>query len=435
MTLRSVSLLLVLASFASAQTRKLSPKDLPPSAFKLVSLKVTGNQRYTPDEITEISGLKLGQTVGDAEFKAAVQHLGDSGVFTDVAYSYQYAPDGTRLTFQVTEADKLVPARFDNIVWYSDEDLLAKLRERVPLFRGELPVAGNLPDKVSDALQALMDERGVKGRIDYLRSSAKEDGPISSFLYTIKGTDMRIRNVDFSGATAAELPLLQAAAKPIQGADYARSRLRVQEDKNLRPIYLARGYLKARFADAQAKVVDDTSNPTQVDVTFPVTPGVQYKTTEVQLAGATAFPASQLQPMIHLPAGQPANAVQLLDDLDAIKKLYGTKGYMTASFDPMPEMDEAQATVKYVIDVNEGSVYKMGDLTIEGLDRQTTSRLVEAWQLRGGEPYDAGYPKRFFLETAREISGMGGWNITTNESLDEKNKVVDVTIRYDPKPR
>ena len=71
MTFRHLFLLLVLASLAPAQTRKLSPRDLPPSAFKLIAVKVTGNQRYTPEEITEIAGLKLGQTVGDADFKAA----------------------------------------------------------------------------------------------------------------------------------------------------------------------------------------------------------------------------------------------------------------------------------------------------------------------------------------------------------------------------
>lgn len=432
---RYLSLLLVLASFAPAQTRKLSPKDLPPSAFKLVAVKVTGTQRYTPQEITEVAGLQLGQTVGDADFKAAAQHLGDTGAFTDVAYSFQYATDGTRLTFQVTEADNLVPARFDNVVWYSDEELLAKLHERVPLYHGQLPVAGNLPDKVSDALQALVEERGIHGRVDYLRSAAKEDGPIDGFLYSIKGSDIRIRNADFTGASADELPLLETAAKPMQGADYLRSILRVQEDKNLLPIYLARGYLKASFAEAQAKVVADSSNPTLVDVTFPVTPGIQYKTAEVQISGATAFPAAQLQPMIHLPAGQPANAVQLQDDLASIKKLYGNKGYMAAALLPSPELDDTQATVKYVINIREGDVYKMGDLNIEGLDKQTTARLEEAWRLRGGDPYDASYLRRFFAETEREIEGMGGWKITTHESLDDHDKVVDVTIRYDPKPR
>lgn len=433
--LRYLIFLLVLAWFASAQTRKLSPKDLPPSAFKLISVKVTGSQRYSSEEIAEIAGLKLGQTVSDADFKVATQHLGDTGVFTDVGYSYQYATDGTKLIFQVTEADNLVPVRFDNIVWYSDQELLEKLHDRVPLFHGQLPVAGNLADQVSDALQALMIERNVQGRVDYLRAAAKEDGPIDAIVYSIKGPEIRARNIEFSGVLSAESGALQDAAKPIEGAEYLRSRLRVAATRDLLPIYLARGYLKASFGDTQAKVVEESAQKTLVDVIFPVTPGPQYKVTEVEISGEAAFPSNQLKPMIHLRPGEAANAVQLDGDLGAMRKLYGTKGYEAASIHPVPEVDDAQSSVKYLIEINEGSVYKMGELAIEGLDKQTTARLVEDWRLRGGDPYDSSYPSRFLEETGQELSGMGEWNITTHESVDEKDKVVDVTLHYDPKTR
>ena len=433
MKLRSAFLLVLLAT-AFAQTRKLSPRDLPPSAFKLISVKVTGNQRYSPEDITETTGLKLGQTVGDPDFKAAAQHLGDTGAFADVAYSFEYSSEGMRLTFQVTEAANLVPARFDNIVWFADQELVSKLHDRVPLFHGELPISGNLPDQVSDAIQAMLDERNLQARVDYLRSG-KADGPIDSIVYSVKGTDIRIRNIDFSGTAAEDADLLRAAAKPMEGSDYLRSILRVQEDKNFLPIYRSRGYLKASFGDAQPKVVEETPKQTTVDVTFSVTPGVQYKVSGVELSGQTVFPADRLKSLLHLPAGQPANAVRLEEDIQAIRQLYGTKGYMAAALHPTPQMDDSQATVNYAIEVHEGDIYKMGDLTIRGLDRQTTERLQEAWQLRGGDPYDSSYPKRFLEETGREIEGMGEWRVSTREALDDKDKVVDVTIRYDPKPR
>ena len=98
----------------------------------------------------------------------------------------------------------------------------------------------------------------------------------------------------------AELPLLQTAAKDLPGQEYLRSILQVQAEKNLLPIYLQRGYLKAAFAEAEAKVAQENPQETMVDVDFPVDPGRQYKLTQIQWSGNTVFPAEKLQPLIHL---------------------------------------------------------------------------------------------------------------------------------------
>ena len=59
----------------------------------------------------------------------------------------------------------------------------------------------------------------------------------------------------------------------------------LQAEKNFLPVFLARGYLKAAVAEPQPKVAEETPEETLVDVTFPVTPGSQYKVTGVQLSG------------------------------------------------------------------------------------------------------------------------------------------------------
>src|SRR5580704_1263588 len=128
------------------QVNKSSSKALPSTAFKLISVQVKGAKRYKQDEVVAATGLELGQTVGEDDFKRAVQRLGDTGAFTEVAYSFQYSALGTKLELQVSENDQLVPARFDNLVWFTDQELRDKLQARLPLFQGQLPLAGNLAD-------------------------------------------------------------------------------------------------------------------------------------------------------------------------------------------------------------------------------------------------------------------------------------------------
>jgi outer membrane protein insertion porin family len=432
-------LALVLAGFglsaALAQTpRKTAPKDLPPSAFKLIAIKTSGTKRYKPEEILAATGLQIGQTVSEDDFKQAARALGETGAFGDVAYSFEYSAEGTTLELQVQDAEPFVPVRFDNVVWFSDQELLEQLHAQVPLFQGQLPVGGNLADEVSNALQGLLITHNLQGRADYLRA-AKDDGPVEAFVFTVTGPQIHIRNIAFAGAGASELPSLEAAASKLQGADFVRSILRIQEDKNFLPVYLGRGYLKAAFGDAQAKVVQDSPQETAVDVTFPVDPGHQYKLTQLELAGNKSFPAEALRPLIHAPLDQPANAVQFDTDIEAVKKLYGTRGYMAVMIRPDAEMDDANSTVKYRLHIQEGDVYVMGDLDIRGLDSRTTARLQDDWKLREGEPYDSGYPTRFLEQADKEISLMGDWNASVRESLNPNEKTVDVTLRFEPKQR
>jgi outer membrane protein assembly factor BamA len=427
----SVGLFLAFISSAPAQIpRKTRP--LPPSAFKLVSIHVIGTKRYTPDQIKAATGLQMGQTVNEDDFKAVSRQLGETGAFSDVAYAFQYSSEGAKLDIQLADATQFVPARFDNFVWLSDQELLQKLQARVPLFDGELPVAGNLADQVSDALQALILERKLQGKADYLRY-APQDGPITAFVYTVGGPTIHIRNVEFAGAAASELPLLQSAAKALAGCEYLRSVVRVYDEKDFLPVYLERGYLKAAFADAQPKIVRETPEETVVDVTVGVTPGLQYKLSELQLLGYRAFQGETLHGLIHQQMGQSANTVQLGKDLDEIKKLYGTRGYMAASIKAEPDFDDERSTVRYVLQFHEGDVYKMGDLEIQGLDTKTTARMVDAWKLRGGDVYDSSYPMQFVKEWMKELSRMGQWKVAMHTTLEDKDKLVDVTVRFDPK--
>jgi outer membrane protein assembly factor BamA len=430
----SLACTIVLVTAVPAQTpHKLSAKELPPSAFKLISIKVTGSDRYKPDDIIAASGLELGQTVSEDDFKKTARSLGESGAFSDVGFSFQYSVEGTRLELQVKDANPFVPASFENFVWFSDQELLDKLHAQVPLFQGQLPVAGDIADQVSEALQAMVSLKNIPGRVDYLRVVHHEDGPIESIAYSVSAVHINIGKVEFSGVDAAELPLLESAARKLEGAEYRRSAVRALSDKSLAPIYLERGYLRAAFGDAQAKIVEDSPEGTIVNVTVPVAPGTQYKVTDLVLSGNKAFPAETLRKLIHLQMSQPANAVQLATDIDAMKTLYGSRGYMAASIAADPSMDDAASTVKYTLNLSEGDVYTMGDLDIQGLDSRTTARLQADWNLRGGDPYDTRYAKRFLEQANKEIAAMGEWKSSVYESVDQRDKTVDVTIRFDPR--
>jgi outer membrane protein assembly factor BamA len=145
------------------------------------------------------------------------------------------------------------------------------------------------------------------------------------------------------------------------------------------------------------------------------------------------LPADKLRELVHQQLGQPANAIQLARDTDAMQKLYGTHGYMAATIKLTPSMDDASSTVKYQIQVNEGDQYHMGDLDIQDLDRRDSSRAAAKWTLAKGDPYDSSYPKRFVDAVLKDVLTTGEWNISIHELPDPADKSVDVSVKFEHK--
>lgn len=430
----------VLAPPGAAQRRTSSGKVPASTPHRLLALKVTGSTRYTDLEILAASGLQLGQDAAEGDFEEAAQRLGKSGLFSEVVYSFSYSDAGVKLEFHLTDNDKikLVPARFENFVWFTDAELLAALQQRVPLFKQLLPVSGRLADEVTEALQALLNEKHLPGRVDFLREAKQDGGELSGIVYRVEEVRIRIRNVEFPGAAPEQCAFLANAARRLSGAEYFRSKLGAIARFDLLPLYLQRGYLKAAFGPSDAHVVTESvpeaasrfQDEIEVDVSLPVTPSKVYSVSGVTWKGNAAVTTEEASHFFHLAAGRPADAVRLADDAESLIKLYRSRGYMTAQIKPEALFADEKGTVHYDMNIAEGDLYRMGELEILGVDTSSKDRLREAWKLREGEPYNADYTRKFLEDAPRFLPKGFQFSVKVNEELEAKDKTVDVTIHF-----
>jgi outer membrane protein assembly factor BamA len=431
----SCILTVFLFSLASlAQSAHKAPARSAPAEQSLASIYVTGSQRYAPEEIAAATGLEIGSNATEEDFQRAIQKLGNSGLFSNVSYSYNHTPTGAKLDIEVTDAEKMVPAKFENFVWFSDDELRSQIRERLPLFRGEVPIGGTFSDDISDTLQSLLVQHNVSARADYIRETKEPGGPVEAVSFRANGVTFEIKEIRFSGGASEEVESLNAAAGRLEGKDYVRAQVDNYVATKLLPVFLARGFLKADISDPKIKVVGDTADSTQIALDFAVTPGPQYKLASIQWDGNKSFPTAKLQELVRAKPGDLANTPQLQSDLDTIHHLYGTVGYMTQSAKLTPQFDDTAHTVVYQVEIHEGDVFHLGDLDIQGLDPKATDRLREAWTLRDTDPYDTTYPKRFFEQTVKLLSRDVTWTISIHEGVNEQDKTVDVTLRYSIRP-
>jgi outer membrane protein assembly factor BamA len=432
--------LFAFCGLALARPQQNSFDKLSPAQRTLIAIKVTGSKRYSEQTVAAASGLQMGTPMTEDEFKKASRRLGDMGVFTDIEYSYSYSSAGTKLEFHVTDVDKFVPVRFEDFVWFPESEMLARIKSHAPLFDGQLPLFGRLPEEVSDVLQAMLVEKAIPGHVEFAKSGPA-NGPVDSIVYKVSDVLIQIRNVEFTGAGEAELPALKSASQRLTDTEYSRTVLASLVQKQLLPVYYSRGYLKAEFGTPEPKVVKQPSvagnegirNLTIVDVVFPVTPGEPYKFSSLEWTGNRAFPADVLQKMVRARPGEVANTVRLSDNLKDIQKLYGSKGYVTASFKAEASFDDAAGKVAMKLVANEGYEYVMGDLEFRGLDNSLMAKLRGAWKIRQGEVYDATYLPDYLNEAHKLLPPTLDWDVSSHVTPNGRDKTVDVDLIYSVK--
>jgi outer membrane protein assembly factor BamA len=170
-----------------------------------------------------------------------------------------------------------------------------------------------------------------------------------------------------------------------------------------------------------------------VDVTFPVTPGSAYKVARWEWSGNKEIPTDTLQALLHIKVGQPANTVQLEDDLRGVQTLYSSHGHILAVVKANAEFDDVAGTVDYQLVVDEGFLFRMGELAFRGIDNNLEGRLRAVWKLRPGDVYDASYLEQFLPQARKLLPANMDWDVSPHVTAIARDKTVDVDLQYTAK--
>jgi outer membrane protein insertion porin family len=421
-----VLFVLAFAPASVAQTRNSGAVPVAPNSLRLTEIRVVGSKRFETPVLVAALGLKLGATVSEDDLKAGAEQLGSSGMFSDVTYSYVSGPRGTHAEFKVSDTDGLVPAHFDNFVWLSRAELLTALQKRTPLFDGELPNAGDMYNRIAEDLKTLLREKSITADVSVMPQIPMGGGKITSFIYRVGGIKIPIRNVDFPGSSPDLTPVLGKAFAGEAAPDYSESQVRTLIRTDLLPVYLSKGYLHAGFKDPEVSLVDAATNA--VAVRLPVEQGIQYVLDTVSWSGNTAYTSAQLAKSLKVQTNAPADQIQLREDLDAISKFYGTKGYLYAQLRFTPSFDDAAHKVQYAVTVSEGAQYHMGNVIFADASDSDSVKLRAKWRLGPGDVFDTSYATLYLQELSRTLSRP--IRMETQQSIHEDTKTVDVILKF-----
>lgn len=121
-------------------------------------------------------------------------------------------------------------------------------------------------------------------------------------------------------------------------------------------------------------------------------PGSLYRVADIQFTGATVFDQAELRKKIRLKAGDPFSLAAILQGIEAVHKLYSTKGYIDAALEPQMDIDDEELQINLTMKVTE-EAHRVGSVEILGLDDAAKNRLME--RLQPGRVFDMSVLKPF----------------------------------------
>ncbi len=399
-------------------------------------IEFVGLKRLTAQQVIDASGLKVGDNVTREAIDAAAEKLMQSGLFRKLGYKVRTADNEATLIFEVEEASRNLPVVFENFVWFSEDEIARAIRQDVPFFDGTAPEAGTTTDKIAAALQRLLSQKRIAGRVEHMPYSGNGRQEI---LFTVEGVKIPVCSLRFPGATAISEADLIKASQSLLKSDYSRKNAGVFADYTLFPLYRHLGHLRAQFQPPTAVVEESPSQCAGgVAVTIQVDEGAVYSWEAAEWSGNQTLTNEDLSAALGMNAGEVADGLKIDKGLKDVRKAYGHRGYMTAEIKESVEFDDAARRVSYRIGVTEGPRYFMGKLIITGLSPEDAEQLKAKWTLGSNAVFDDSYIDSFrqtglreFMNGLMQRSRSGSRaKVEVEIRPDAQSKTVDVIISF-----
>ncbi len=393
--------------------------------FPLRAIEIVGAENYSTQSIIRASGLKIGDPVGEADFKRALERIHAAGVFDGLEFRYDPQGDGYKVTFTVHELEQLYAVAFQGFDDSPDE-LRALLDEKVPLFAARVPSTGPMIERIGDTLQTRWQGQGHESKVVGQLEADAAGGLM--MLFRPQERLQTISYVAFENSEVISAFDLQGFFNRIaRGEAYSETRLRELLRYNVRPLYEEKGRMGVKFCPCSA--VDDPDN-LGLKVTVHVEEGPEYQYGSVPPPEIPGLEPEKVESMYSPKTGAAVNMKLARESQAAIEETLRANGFIRAKTQlDVAVHDEAQ-TVDLDFVVDPGYRYTFDRLVIEGLDILAEPIIRKRWGMTSGANYSPSYPA-FFLARLQEENAFDDLQDTRfKEDIDENTKRVSVTLQF-----
>jgi len=397
--------------------------------FQPKTIHFVGADGYTDKDLTSASGLQPGTVLSGPDVNARTQKLMDTGIFAGLSYKF----DGIDLVFSVKPA-QLFPIRLENIPLAPGPDLDAQIRQRVPLYRGQVPSDGTLLNDVRAALEEILKAQGISASIQASPAGELGQTSIGAMSFTITSPQVLIGAIQPDDGPLD--PDAQKVLATLTGAAYDSHGSAAAIVRDTGEVYRSKGYLEAKVNASQLATLAVAADAVRIPFRVSVAPGPLYKVASIQLAPGMIVSQADFDKQAGTRPGDVATAEHIAQNWHFIERQYHNRGYMRAQVKPVVTLDHEHGTASYAVSAVAGPVYTMGKLTIENVSDDLRATILKAWKMPEGSVFNEGSILGFFAthdvnpQLERIFAAV---NVKFVLKINDDARTVDTTIRLTKK--
>lgn len=326
----------------------------------VIDVQVQGHQDVPLNRIAQQIRTRPGRAFDPKQVEEDVQRLTRSRLFVDVRASYQQAPGGLVVIFQVLERRTIKYIKYlgRQKVWREKS-----LQNQVNMKVGD-PLDPFTVEESRKKLEEFYREKGhSKVRVTVLEGDQQADRGVVFLLH--EGPRQKIRDTEFIGNTIASDARLrtQINSKPPKFFFFKgfmdREALANDVDK-LTAYYRALGYFQARIG----RELEWNEENDRVKLTFVIDEGPRFVVRNIRFMGNTKFNDEELAGDLKLESGQFFDQPKMDRDVLTIQDAYGGRGYVFADVRAEPRFLEEPGQLDLVYKVEEGARYRVGRINV-----------------------------------------------------------------------
>lgn len=409
--------------------------------YEIAGISVTGADSYEDFVLIGFSGLAVGDKIevpGD-QITKAIKRFWKQGLFSDVKIKAQKI-EGQKIWLEIAlkQRPRVSEVIYNGLKKSEKEDVEVKVG-----IRNGSQMTPNLSDHAKTVIEKYFAEKGYHNAEVQVLQQADQDHPgyVKVAINVNKKEKTKVGKIYITGNEALTHNQINKAMKKTNDNNIInlfRTKKFVAEEYENDKAAVIEKYNEIGYRDAYIvadSVVPNPEDPTRVDVYMTISEGDKYYIRSVNWVGNTVYPYELLDATLGVKKGDVYNLKtindRLLNDDDAVSKLYTDQGYLFFNVEPV-EVNVENDSIDFEMRMYEGKPATINEINIVGNTRVYEHVVRRELYTKPGQLYS----QSDIMRSLRELAQMGHFDqekLVPDIQPNPEEGTVDITYQLETK--